>query len=72
MKSPEAKKTWGEQEICFLPALKLRDLIRSKAISPVEVVKTFLHRMDRINPIVNAYCTIVPDLALREAQKAEL
>ena len=72
MKSPNEKKYQAEKELCFLPALKLRDLIRRKAVSPVEVIKTFLNRIERVNPTLNAYCTVVPDLALQEAKKAEL
>ena len=64
MKSPNEKKNQAEKELCFLPALKLRDLIRRKAVSPVEVVKTFLNRIERVNPTLNAYCTVAPDLAL--------
>ncbi|MCX5909736.1 MAG: amidase [Deltaproteobacteria bacterium] len=71
MKSPNEKKNQAEKELCFLPALKLRDLIRRKAVSPVEVIKTFLNRIERVNPTLNAYCTVAPDLALQEAKKAE-
>lgn len=72
MKPPKEKNSWEEQELCFLSARKLRDLIRRKVISPVEVVKIFLHRIDKVNPILNAYCTVVSDLALQEAKKAEM
>lgn len=72
MKSPKEKNNRGEEELCFLPALKLRDLIRRKAVSPVEVIQTFLNRIERVNPTLNAYCTVVPELALQEAKKAEL
>ncbi len=61
----------NEEELCFLPALKLRDLIRRKAVSPVEVIKTFLNRIEKINPIINAYCTVVRELAMEAAKKAE-
>ena len=72
MKSSKENKKRAEKEICFLPALKLRDLIRRKAISPVEVIKTFLNRIERVNPTLNAYCTVVPELSIEEARKAEL
>jgi Asp-tRNA(Asn)/Glu-tRNA(Gln) amidotransferase A subunit family amidase len=71
MKSPIEKKHQAEKELCFLPTLKLRGLIRRKTISPVELIKTFLNRIERVNPIINAYSTIAPDLALHEAKKAE-
>jgi amidase len=71
MRADKDPKTMNEEELCFLPAQKLRDLIRKKAVSPVEVIKTFLKRIDKINPIINAYCTVVPELALQAAKKAE-
>lgn len=59
------------EEICYMPAHKLAGLIGSKELSPVEVVKTFLDRIGQINPIINAYCTVADDYAMKEAEKAE-
>jgi amidase len=61
----------NSEELCFIPAVELRDMIRNKVVSPVEVIRTFLDRMERINPLINAYCTIVPEMALRSARQAE-
>jgi amidase len=71
MKAKKRAKKLDSEELCFLPALKLSELIRKKAISPVEVIKTFLDRIEKINPTINAYCTIVPELALKSAKRAE-
>lgn len=71
MKFPKGKETWKSQELCYLSALKLRGLIRKRALSPVEVIQTFLDRMEKINPLLNAYCTVVPDLAIKAAKRAE-
>ena len=60
-----------KNDLCFTPAHKLRAAIRGKEISPVEIVKAILARLEKINPQVNAFCTVVPELALRAAQKAE-
>lgn len=46
-------------------------MLRDKRISPVELVKTFLERIDQVNPRINAYCTLVPELALKAAKEAE-
>ena len=54
MEKRKKRETLEEGELCYLPALKLRDLIRKKALSPVEVVRTFLHRIEKVNPIINA------------------
>jgi len=61
----------SSEDLCFTPAVELRDMMQNKLISPVEVVNTFLNRIEKINPIINAYCTLVPEMALESARKAE-
>jgi amidase len=40
----------------FIPALELGAAIRRKDMSPVEVVDTYLDRMDELDPRLNAFC----------------
>lgn len=61
----------NKNDLCFTPAHKLREAIKKKEISPVEIVETILARLENINAQVNAFCTVVPEMALRAAQKAE-
>jgi amidase len=61
----------NSSDLCFLPAQKLAVAIRKKGVSPREVVDTFLARIEKINPQVNAYCTVVPEMAREAARKAE-
>ena len=58
-------------DLCFTPATTLARLIRQKRVSPVEVVRAVLARIERLNPTLNAYCTVAPDLALKAARAAE-
>jgi Asp-tRNA(Asn)/Glu-tRNA(Gln) amidotransferase A subunit family amidase len=58
-------------ELCYTPAVELARLIRNKKLSPVELVDAFLNRIDRINPVINAYCTVVHDMARQWAKDAE-
>jgi amidase len=46
-------------------------MLRRKSISPVELTKAFLERIDRVNPKINAYCTLIPEKALAAAKEAE-
>ncbi|MEK6278825.1 MAG: amidase [Acidobacteriota bacterium] len=48
----------------------LAELIRTRAVSPVEVVEAHLRRIDEINPRLNAIVTIAPNV-IEEAKKAE-
>jgi aspartyl-tRNA(Asn)/glutamyl-tRNA(Gln) amidotransferase subunit A len=49
----------------------LAPLIRQKKISPVELTKFFLDRISRLQPEINAYITVVPEIALAQARRAE-
>ena len=58
-------------DLCFLPATELAAAIRAKKLSPVEVVDAVLARLDRLNPRLNAYCTVTADAARAAAKEAE-
>ena len=61
----------NEEDLCFTPATELSKLIRSKALSPVEVIDAVLKRIEELNPAVNAFCTVTAELAREQAKRAE-
>ena len=50
---------------------KAAELVRSRAISPVELVKAHLARARELNPSLNAYVAIGDEPAMRDAKAAE-
>ncbi len=66
-----AKGNLSAEDLCFTPAVELREMIRNKDISPTELIKIFLERIEKINPVINAYGTLVPEIALAAAKKVE-
>jgi len=52
-------------------ATELAKLIRRGKLSPVELVDHLLDRIERVNPTVNAYCTVAAAQAREAAQAAE-
>jgi aspartyl-tRNA(Asn)/glutamyl-tRNA(Gln) amidotransferase subunit A len=62
----------AQDDLCWLSALELAAQIRAKKISPVEVVDAVLARIERVNPILNAFCTLTADEARDAAQAAEV
>lgn len=58
------------QDVTAKSICELAEIIRSKVISPVDVVKAFLERIEKINPMLNAIVTLAPD-AMKKAQEAE-
>ena len=57
-------------ELIYSDATKLAELIRAREVSPVEVMKAHLDRIEAVNPNVNAIVTIAKD-ASELARKAE-
>src|SRR5262245_60248329 len=58
-------------DLCYTPATELLGMIRAKALWPVELMRAILERIERVNPVVNAYCTLLADDAMDEAKRAE-
>src|SRR5881396_3732164 len=58
-------------DLALLSISELAQLFRSRKLSPVELTKHFLARIDRHNPDLNAYLTVTAELALDQAKKAE-
>ena len=48
-------------DLCFTPATKLVSLFRRARVSPLELMQAVLARIERINPKLNAYCTVAPE-----------
>lgn len=60
-----------KRDIAFLSISAIGRLFRSRKLSPVELTKHFLDRIERFNPELNAYITVTGELALKQAVKAE-
>src|SRR2546423_1192301 len=56
---------------CFKPATELGRLIDARELSPVELVDAVLRRIERLNPVLNAYLTVTADPAREQARAAE-
>ncbi|MFQ5520823.1 MAG: amidase, partial [Candidatus Methylomirabilia bacterium] len=61
----------ANDELCWMSAVDLAAAIRRKKVSPVEVVAQVLDRIERLNPRLNAYCTVTAEAARRAARAAE-
>ena len=65
------KLSMQDTSICFLNAVEIAKKIRKGEISAVQTMEAHLAQIERINPQVNAIVTLVPELALEEARKAD-
>ena len=58
-------------DLAFAPATTLRGLIADRKVSPVELTRLYLDRIERLNPVLNAYLTVDAEGALKAARDAE-
>lgn len=58
-------------DLGFVPATELARLVRTRALSPVELTRFVLERLERLNPRLNAFCTVTAERALDAARAAE-
>jgi len=58
-------------DLCFLSATELARLIRIREVSCEEVMRVHLEQIERVNPMVNAIVTLLPERALEGARMAD-
>ena len=58
-------------ELTDLSILDASELLRTGAISPVELTRSCLGRIDRLNSTLNAFITVTAESALVQAEQAE-
>ncbi|MFX0004744.1 MAG: amidase [Candidatus Hermodarchaeota archaeon] len=60
-----------KEEIWYMSAYEMREKIKNQEITSEEVTEILIERIEKINPIINAYCTTTFDLARDLAKKAD-
>ena len=60
-----------DDDLAFASALEQAELVRSREVSPVELVTGYLERIEQLDPDLNAFVTVCGEEALREARRAE-
>jgi amidase len=60
----------SDEELCFAEASTLVGLVRRKKVSPLEVTRAVLDRIEKVNPVLNAYCTVAGEQAVAAARRA--
>ncbi len=59
------------EDLAWLSIEEAAALLRKKAVSPVELTEICLARIERLNPLLNAFITVTADTALARAREAE-
>ncbi|MBD6621075.1 amidase [Komarekiella sp. 'clone 1'] len=58
----------NEIDLAFTPALELAQLIRRREVSPLELAEIYLERIERLNPQLGSYFTVMAELAIADAK----
>ncbi|MEK9812438.1 MAG: amidase family protein, partial [Bordetella sp.] len=61
----------NSSELCFLSVAETALLIRTGKISPVELTRSLLDRISRLDNRVQAFITLTAEPALAQAREAE-
>ncbi|MHA1147426.1 MAG: amidase [Promethearchaeota archaeon] len=61
----------NEEEICFMSACDMVEKIATQEISSQEITEIFIERIEKINPILNSYCTTTFEIARINAKEAD-
>jgi len=61
----------NKEDICFMSACDMADAVRNQELTSEEITETIIERIEKVNPIINAYCTPTFDLAREMARKAD-
>src|SRR5262245_15692985 len=61
----------ADAELVFKSGRELAALIKSRDVSPVDVVRAYLDRIEALNPALNAFITVTADHARARAREAE-
>ncbi|MBV8456069.1 MAG: amidase, partial [Acetobacteraceae bacterium] len=59
------------EDLGFTPATQLAEMIRTKRVSPAEVMQELLERIETLEPKVNAFAHLGADQAMGAARRAE-
>ena len=61
----------NKEDICYMPAWEMAEKIKTQEFTSLEITEILIERIEKINPIINAYCTPTFDLARDMAKKAD-
>jgi len=70
-RSPQEVRAMSVNELCFKTATDLARLLKTRALSSKEVLTAHLEQIERVNPKVNAICTLVAEQAVSEAERLD-
>ncbi len=69
--SAASQRPRSEEDLAFAPVTELAALVRSRQVSSVELVRMYLARLKRYDPLLHCVITLTEESALKQAEKAD-
>jgi len=60
-----------KENICFMPASEMVEKIKTQELPSEEITEIIIERIEKINPIINAFCTPTFEMARKMAIEAD-
>src|SRR5216110_1343953 len=61
----------ADDDLTLLTLAEASDRLHKKTVSPVELTQACLRRIERLNPVLNAFITVTAEAALSQARSLE-
>ncbi len=61
----------ADDDVAFAGAAKQAEMVRAGEVSPTELVRLYLDRIERLDPQLNSFRVVLAERALLEAEQAE-
>ena len=61
----------NSNELPFLTATELANMLKAGEVSPVDATEAYLSRIQQVDPSLNSYITVTAEQARAEARQAE-
>ena len=61
----------NKEDICFMSAIEMGVKIKSQELSSLEITEAIIERIEKVNPLINAFCTPTFEIARDMAKKAD-
>lgn len=71
MTMPNTFAKSGASDLQYATLTDAADAIKARKVSPLELTSAMLDRIARLQPSLQAYATVTPEVALAQAQRAE-
>ena len=61
----------NKEDLCYMSAVEMGTKIKTQELSSLEITEAIIERIEKVNPLINAFCTPTFEIARDMAKKAD-